>query len=43
MIQAVKDVIPIEKMAVHFHNTYGQALANIFVALQVNAPPQKKR
>ncbi len=25
---------PIDKFAVHFHNTYGQALANILVALQ---------
>jgi hydroxymethylglutaryl-CoA lyase len=27
--------IPIEKVAVHFHDTYGQALSNIFVALQL--------
>jgi len=26
--------IPVEKLAVHFHDTYGQALANIHVALQ---------
>lgn len=26
--------IPPEKLAVHFHDTYGQALANIYVALQ---------
>ncbi|GBG33269.1 Hydroxymethylglutaryl-CoA lyase, mitochondrial [Hondaea fermentalgiana] len=26
--------VPREKVAVHFHDTYGQALANIFVALQ---------
>jgi hydroxymethylglutaryl-CoA lyase len=26
--------IPVEKLAVHFHDTYGQALANIYVALQ---------
>mmetsp|Transcript_3898 Transcript_3898/g.5845 ORF Transcript_3898/g.5845 Transcript_3898/m.5845 type:complete len:221 (-) Transcript_3898:384-1046(-) len=26
--------IPADKLAVHFHNTYGQALANILVALQ---------
>jgi len=24
----------VSKLAVHFHDTYGQALANIFVALQ---------
>jgi hydroxymethylglutaryl-CoA lyase len=26
---------PIEKVAVHFHDTYGQALANIYAALEV--------
>jgi hydroxymethylglutaryl-CoA lyase len=26
--------IPTEKLAVHFHDTYGQALANMLVALQ---------
>lgn len=26
--------IPIEKLAVHFHDTYGQALTNIYVSLQ---------
>ena len=26
--------VPVDKLAVHFHDTYGQALANIFVALQ---------
>lgn len=26
---------PVEKIAVHFHDTYGQALANIFAALQL--------
>lgn len=25
---------PVEKLAVHFHNTYGQALANILIALE---------
>jgi len=27
--------VPVEKVAVHFHDTYGQALPNIHVALQV--------
>ncbi len=27
--------IPIDKLAVHFHDTYGQALANIYAALQL--------
>ncbi|CAK4686006.1 hypothetical protein LEN26_005962 [Aphanomyces euteiches] len=34
MLQATKEVVPVEKLAVHFHDTYGQALANILVALQ---------
>ena len=34
LIQAMAQVMPIEKVAVHFHDTYGQALTNIFVALQ---------
>lgn len=31
----VLDILPKEKIAVHFHNTYGQALANILIALQM--------
>lgn len=34
MLQATKQVIPVERLAVHFHNTYGQALSNILIALQ---------
>jgi hydroxymethylglutaryl-CoA lyase len=34
MIEQLADVIPIEKLAVHMHNTYGQALANIYAALE---------
>lgn len=34
MIQAVSARVPIEKLAVHFHDTYGQALTNIYSALQ---------
>lgn len=34
MIRAVAESIPVEKLAVHFHDTYGQALANIFAALE---------
>ena len=34
MLQAVKQVIPVDCLAGHFHDTYGQALANILVALQ---------
>tara|TARA_R110002050_G_scaffold223221_3_gene359037 strand:- start:11656 stop:12597 length:942 start_codon:yes stop_codon:yes gene_type:complete len=35
MIQAVSNDVPIEKLAVHFHDTYGQALTNIYAALQM--------
>jgi hydroxymethylglutaryl-CoA lyase len=34
LLSAVKKVIPSDNIAVHFHDTYGQALANIFAALQ---------
>jgi hydroxymethylglutaryl-CoA lyase len=34
MIEAVAEVVPIERLAVHFHDTYGQALANILAALE---------
>ncbi len=35
MINAVAQHVPISKLAVHFHDTYGQALANIYAALQL--------
>lgn len=34
LIQLCSDTIPLDKIAVHFHDTYGQALANIYAALQ---------
>jgi hydroxymethylglutaryl-CoA lyase len=34
MIEAVSATLPIERLAVHFHDTYGQALANILAALE---------
>ncbi len=34
MIHAVAKVVPIEKLAAHFHDTYGQALANIYAVLE---------
>lgn len=33
MLDEVIKVVPIPQLAVHFHNTYGQALGNILVAL----------
>ncbi|KAL2895837.1 Hydroxymethylglutaryl-CoA lyase mitochondrial [Bienertia sinuspersici] len=35
MLEAVLDVVPAEKLAVHFHDTYGQALSNILLSLQM--------
>ncbi|CAA7393020.1 unnamed protein product [Spirodela intermedia] len=35
MLEAVMSVVPVEKLAVHFHDTYGQALPNILVSLQM--------
>lgn len=34
LLDTVLPTIPVDKLAVHFHDTYGQALANIHVALQ---------
>ena len=34
MLQAVSARVPTAKLAVHFHDTYGQALTNIYTALQ---------
>ncbi|KAK2362935.1 hydroxymethylglutaryl-CoA lyase, mitochondrial [Trifolium repens] len=35
MLEAVLDVVPVDKLAVHFHDTYGQALSNILISLQM--------
>jgi hydroxymethylglutaryl-CoA lyase len=35
LIQRVAQRVPIEKVAGHFHDTYGQALANLHAALQM--------
>ncbi|CAL5412999.1 unnamed protein product [Camellia sinensis] len=35
MLEAVIDVVPLEKLAVHFHDTYGQAISIILVSLQM--------
>ncbi|WP_282110590.1 hydroxymethylglutaryl-CoA lyase [Shewanella algicola] len=34
MVEAVAKVVPVDKLALHFHDTYGQALANIFACLE---------
>ena len=33
LVNAVSTVVPIERLAVHFHDTFGQALANILASL----------
>ena len=35
MLNAVSARVPMDKLAVHFHDTYGQALTNIYTALQM--------
>lgn len=34
MLEAVSAEVPIEKLAAHFHDTYGQALANLYAVLE---------
>ncbi len=33
LIQSIKQSIPIDNIAMHFHDTYGQAIANIYASL----------
>lgn len=35
MLEDVLSVIPADRIAVHCHDTYGQALANILTAMEV--------
>lgn len=35
MIEAVSRDVPVEKLAGHYHDTYGQALANIYASLEL--------
>jgi len=35
MLSTVAGQVPLERLAVHFHDTYGQALANILVCLEL--------
>jgi hydroxymethylglutaryl-CoA lyase len=34
MLRAVGDHVPIAKLAMHFHDTYGQALANLYAGME---------
>lgn len=35
MVGVVAEAVPVNQLAVHFHDTYGQALVNIYAALQM--------
>ena len=35
LIERVASGVPLERIALHFHDTYGQALANIFACLEL--------
>jgi pyruvate/oxaloacetate carboxyltransferase len=37
MLEEVIKYIPVDKLGVHCHDTYGQALANILTALEVRS------
>jgi hydroxymethylglutaryl-CoA lyase len=34
MLRAVGDYVPMSKLAMHFHDTYGQALANLYAGME---------
>ena len=34
MVRAVSEAVPVQALAVHFHDTYGQALANVLACLE---------
>lgn len=42
MLQEVLDVVPAENLALHCHDTYGQALSNILTAIEVRARHKKQ-
>jgi hydroxymethylglutaryl-CoA lyase len=35
MVEAVAAAVPVQRLALHFHDTYGQALANILACLEL--------
>lgn len=34
MLEAVAEIIPMDQLAVYFHDTYGQALSNIYACME---------
>jgi len=43
MIEAVAARVPVEKLAGHYHDTYGQALANIYASLELGVKTSTAR
>src|ERR1700761_9173651 len=37
LLRATSGVVPMEKLAMHFHDTYGQALANLYAGMEEGA------
>jgi hydroxymethylglutaryl-CoA lyase len=37
LLRAVAGVVPMAKLAMHFHDTYGQALANLYAGMEEGA------
>ena len=37
LLRAAADVMPMTKLAMHFHDTYGQALANLYAGMEEGA------
>jgi hydroxymethylglutaryl-CoA lyase len=37
MLSLVAEIVPMDRLALHFHDTYGQALANILACLELGA------
>jgi hydroxymethylglutaryl-CoA lyase len=35
MLETVAKDVPLDRLAVHFHDTYGQALANLYAAMEL--------
>lgn len=35
LVESILDYSPVDKIAMHFHDTYGQALANVLISLQM--------
>ena len=43
MLKEVMSVLPADQLAVHFHDTYGQALSNVLVAIEVSDSDKLRR